>query len=74
MVQNIIMQPTTPKEATMSEPIETQKVTITDFDMPFWSLICFMVKLAICAIPAIIIISLLYAFFGMIVAGCVKGI
>jgi len=58
----------------MSEPTETQKIKITDFNMPFWSLICFMVKLAICAIPAVIIIGIVYSFFMMLMAGCAMGL
>jgi hypothetical protein len=36
-----------------------REVVITDVKMPFWSIVVLMVKWAIAAIPAIIILSLL---------------
>ena len=43
---------------------ETQKVKISDIDMPFVSMIVFMVKWAIASIPAILILMVLFAIFG----------
>lgn len=44
------------------------KVIITDINMPFWSLVGFMIKFALAAIPAFFIIALIVtgvpAFFG----------
>ena len=48
------------------------EVTVVDIKMPFWSMVIFMVKAAIAAIPAVIILSvaarvamtLLANFFG----------
>ncbi len=44
------------------------EVVITDIKMPFWSMVVFMVKWAIAAIPAFIILAILGAvivgFFG----------
>jgi len=34
------------------------EVTVVDIKMPFWSMVIFMVKAAIAAIPAVIILSL----------------
>ena len=39
---------------------QEQGVTIKDFDMPFSSMVIFMVKWAIASIPAIIIIWILF--------------
>jgi hypothetical protein len=36
-----------------------QPVVITDFEMPFWSMVVFLVKLAIAAIPAIVILGVM---------------
>jgi hypothetical protein len=48
-------------------------VTITDIKMPFFSMVVFMVKLAIASIPAFIILSVIgsitFALLGMIGAG-----
>tara|TARA_R110000822_G_scaffold187752_29_gene326988 strand:+ start:12277 stop:12465 length:189 start_codon:yes stop_codon:yes gene_type:complete len=45
------------------------EVVITDIKMPFWSMVGFMVKWAIAAIPAIIILSIL----GAIAMGFISG-
>ena len=37
------------------------RVTVVDIQMPFWSMVVFMVKAAIASIPAIIILSILFA-------------
>jgi len=43
---------------------ETQKVIITDFKMPFFSMVTFMIKWAFAAIPAMIVISIVFAVLG----------
>lgn len=45
-------------------------VTVVDVKMPFMSMVVFMVKWAIAAIPAIIILSLL----GVMLAGVLGGL
>ncbi|HCG8290569.1 TPA: hypothetical protein NJ528_004576 [Vibrio parahaemolyticus] len=45
------------------------KVVITDIDMPFLSMVMFMVKFAIASIPAAFILGLLYFFIGAVVGG-----
>ena len=45
------------------------EVVITDIKMPFWSMVGFMVKWALAAIPAIIILWLL----GAIILGAISG-
>jgi uncharacterized membrane-anchored protein YitT (DUF2179 family) len=47
---------------------ETKKVVVTDIKMPFWSMVWFMVKWSIAAIPALIILAIIYlllAGFGV---------
>ncbi|RKT37994.1 hypothetical protein [Thiocapsa rosea] len=39
----------------------SNRVTVVDIQMPFWSMVVFMVKAAIASIPAIIILSILFA-------------
>lgn len=39
-----------------------QKIIVTDLDVPFWSMVRLMVKLAIAAIPAAIILVFLVRF------------
>lgn len=59
------------------EPIQAQAgeksvqlVTITDIHMPFLSMVVFMVKWAIAAIPAIILLSVIY----LALVGSIMGI
>jgi hypothetical protein len=42
---------------------QNSKVTVVDIQMPFWSMVVFMVKVAIASIPAVIILSVLGAIF-----------
>ena len=39
------------------------QVTVVDIQMPFWSMVVFLVKVAIASIPAMIILSVLGAIF-----------
>ena len=48
----------------------TSNVNIVDIKMPFMSMVVFMVKAAIAAIPAFIILAVL----GMMLAGVISGI
>lgn len=45
--------------------MEKQKVIVTDIQMPFWSMVIFMIKWSIASIPAFIILSVL---LGLVVA------
>jgi hypothetical protein len=45
------------------------RVTVTDIEMPFWSMVVFLVKLAIASIPAAIILWLLMAFLAVLFGG-----
>jgi len=55
------------KAAAITE--KKHKVTITDINMPFISMVSFMVKAAIAAIPAMIILYFLAAMFAGVVVG-----
>jgi len=57
----------------MDEP-NTNRVAVTDFDMPFLSMVRFMVKWAVAAIPAIFIIMFAAALFWGIVLGAVTAL
>lgn len=48
-----------------------QEVVVTDINMPFGSMVGFMVKWAIAAIPALIILAVLWGFITMIAAAIV---
>lgn len=48
-------------------------VIVTDVKMPFWSMVAFMVKAAIASIPALIILGLIGAVIGTVLAGVFQG-
>ena len=56
-----------PVPVPMPEPVAPAPVTIVDFQMPFGSMVIFMVKWVIAAIPALLILGALAAMFWM---GC----
>jgi hypothetical protein len=45
----------------------SNRVTVVDIQMPFWSMVVFMVKAAIASIPALIILTLLAMLISAIV-------
>ena len=45
--------------------MEKQKVIVTDIQMPFWSMVIFMIKWTVASVPALIILSFLV---GLVVA------
>jgi hypothetical protein len=46
-----------------------QPIVVTDIHMPFWSMVVFLVKLALAAIPAIVILTILGAIFYGVIGG-----
>lgn len=51
----------------MTEP--ATRVVVTDIRMPFWSMVRFMVKWAIAAIPALIILAVIGAVLSALFSG-----
>lgn len=49
-------------------PENHTKVTVVDIQMPFWSMVVFMVKVAIASIPAFIILTLIGMLFAAILS------
>jgi hypothetical protein len=49
------------------------EVTVVDVKMPFWSMVIFMVKWSIAAIPAIIILALVGAMLAGFLGGLFVG-
>lgn len=58
------------KDAEMRRIQNSQPVVVTDIDMPFGSMVVFMVKWALASIPAIIILTII----GMVVFGILTGV
>ncbi|GAL13593.1 hypothetical protein JCM19233_4598 [Vibrio astriarenae] len=53
----------------MDDKKANQEVTVVDIKMPFLSMVIFLVKLAIAAIPAMIILSVIFAILGAVFGG-----
>jgi hypothetical protein len=51
-----------------------QQVAVTDVHMPFWSMVVFMVKWAVAAIPAFFILALVAVFIYAAVPALVSGL
>ena len=52
---------------------KTVNVVVTDIQMPFMSMVTFMVKWVIAAIPAMIILSVIGGIFAAVIGGIVGG-
>ena len=55
-------------------PVAPHRVAIADIDIPFWRMVAIIIKWAFASIPAIIIISIIFAVLSMIVTAVVVGI
>jgi hypothetical protein len=49
-----------------------QKVVITEIDIPFTNLVSFLIKLAIAAIPAGIIVAIIWLFVSAVIFGIIS--
>lgn len=58
----------------MSDLQTQQSVVVTDIRMPFWSMVVFIVKLTIAAIPAIILLSLIATASFFVFAGLASSV
>lgn len=56
------------------DPQANQEMVVVDIRMPFWSMVTFMIKWAIAAIPAVIILFLLGALLAGVVGGMALGL
>ena len=54
--------------------MEGNPVSIVDIRIPFWRLVAFFIKVAIAAIPAAIVVTLLYVLPLLLVGGIIAGL
>jgi len=52
---------------------EKREVVVTDVKIPFWSMVVLMVKLAIAAIPAMIILIVIGSIASIVMAALFRG-
>ena len=55
-------------------PAAPHRIAIVDIDIPFWRMVAIIIKWAFASIPAVIIISIIFAVLSMIVSAVVIGI
>jgi len=60
----------TPLTSNASQEVNKSEIRIVDFDMPFMSMVRFMIKWAIAAIPAMAFLFLLYSLIALFMGGC----
>lgn len=51
-----------------------ESITIRDIDVPFWRIVVIMIKWAIAAIPATIIVAILYILIFGLLSGLIGGL
>jgi hypothetical protein len=58
-------------EASMSvqPPVAPHRVAIADVDIPFWRMVAIIIKWTFAAIPAMIILSIIFGIIGAIIGG-----
>lgn len=66
-------QPNEPDEPDDDEG-EPLQVTVTDVDMPFMSMVSFMVKWALASIPALIILLVVFMVVGGALGGVLRSV
>jgi len=55
-------------------PAAPHRVAIADIDIPFWRMVAIIIKWAFASIPAVIIISIIFAVITMALSAVVVGI
>ena len=58
----------------MNTEENTKSVVVTDIKMPLWSMVVFMVKWAIAAIPALILLAIIAFLLSLAFGGIVSGL
>ena len=55
-------------------PAAPHRVAIADIDIPFWRMVAIIIKWAFAAIPAVIIISIIFGIIGALLGGGLMAI
>jgi hypothetical protein len=55
-------------------PVAPHRVAIADMDIPFWRMVAIMIKWSLAAIPAVIVISIIFSIIGAIFGGILYAI
>ena len=55
-------------------PAAPHRVAIADIDIPFWRMVAVMIKWTLAAIPAVIIVSIIFGIIGMALSAILVGV
>jgi hypothetical protein len=55
-------------------PVGPHRVAIADMDIPFWRMVAIMIKWSLAAIPAVIVISIIFGIIGAVFGGIMMAI
>jgi hypothetical protein len=55
-------------------PNDAEPIVIRDIDVPFWRIVTILIKWSIAAIPAAIVIAILYTLIFALVGGLAMGV
>ena len=58
----------------MQPPAAPHRVAIADIQIPFWRMVAIIIKWTLAAIPAVIIISIIFGIIGALVGGGLMAI
>jgi hypothetical protein len=53
----------------MQPPAAPHRVTIADIQIPFWRMVVILIKWTLAAIPAVIIVSIIFGLIGALIGG-----
>ena len=58
----------------MQPPAAPHRVAIADIQIPFWRMVAIIIKWTFAAIPAVIIISIIFGIIGAVIGGGLMAI
>ena len=58
----------------MQPPAAPHRVAIADIQIPFWRMVAIMIKWTFAAIPAVIIVSVIFAILGALLSAILVGV
>ena len=50
-------------------PAAPHRIAVVDLDIPFWRMVAIMIKWSLAAIPAVIIVSVVFGIIGALLGG-----
>ena len=58
----------------MQPPATPHRVTIADIQIPFWRMVVILIKWTLAAIPAVIIVSIIFGIIGALIGGSMMAL